>query len=76
MHVELAHCCTGCTGRCLRAACERACLHRARLHCTALQVNSSPYKEGWIIKVKMSNKAELGKLLDSGAYQKECEKAH
>lgn len=36
-------------------------------------VNSSPYKDGWIIKLKMADKAELNKLLDAAAYKKECE---
>eukprot|EP00958_Prasinococcus_capsulatus_P028377 scaffold6685_cov202-Prasinococcus_capsulatus_cf.AAC.3 len=31
-------------------------------------LNSSPYEEGWMIKVKMSNPAELEELLDSAAY--------
>lgn len=33
-------------------------------------VNSSPYDEGWIIKVEMSNPAELNDLLSSADYQK------
>ncbi len=37
------------------------------------QVNTSPFQDGWIIKVKMSNKGELGSLLDADAYSKECE---
>ncbi|KAG2437594.1 hypothetical protein HYH02_011234 [Chlamydomonas schloesseri] len=37
-------------------------------------VNTSPFKEGWIIKVKLSNKGELSSLLDADAYTKECEK--
>lgn len=32
-------------------------------------VNSDPYGNGWMIKVKMSNPAELDTLLDSAAYQ-------
>jgi glycine cleavage system H protein len=31
-----------------------------------------PYNEGWIIKVKMSDPAELEKLLDWEAYKKQC----
>lgn len=31
-------------------------------------LNSSPYEEGWMIKVKMSNPAELDELLDAAAY--------
>nr|BCL66155.1 glycine cleavage system protein H [Volvox reticuliferus]BCL66223.1 glycine cleavage system protein H [Volvox reticuliferus] len=37
-------------------------------------VNTSPFEEGWIIKVKLSNKGELGALLDADAYAAECEK--
>lgn len=32
-------------------------------------VNSSPYGEGWIIKIKISNKSELDSLLNAEAYQ-------
>lgn len=32
-------------------------------------VNSDPYGNGWMIKVKMSNPAELDTLLDSAGYQ-------
>ena len=31
-----------------------------------------PYNEGWIIKVKMSDPAELDRLLDWDAYKKQC----
>ncbi|GLI62918.1 glycine cleavage system protein H [Volvox africanus] len=37
-------------------------------------VNTSPFEEGWIIKVKLSNKGELAALLDADAYAAECEK--
>ena len=33
-------------------------------------VNTDPYGEGWIIKIKPSNKAELDDLLDAAAYKK------
>jgi len=33
-------------------------------------VNDSPYDEGWIIKVEMSNAAELNGLLSAADYQK------
>jgi glycine cleavage system H protein len=36
-------------------------------------VNKDPYKAGWIIKVKLSNKGELNNLLDAKAYEKQCE---
>ena len=32
-------------------------------------VNSDPYGEGWMIKVKMTNPSESGKLLDAEAYK-------
>jgi glycine cleavage system H protein len=32
-------------------------------------VNSDPYGNGWMIKVKMSNPGELDTLLDSAGYQ-------
>ncbi|MCP3930405.1 MAG: glycine cleavage system protein GcvH [Bacteroidetes bacterium] len=31
-------------------------------------VNSAPYKEGWIIKIEMSNPDELKELMDAEAY--------
>ncbi len=33
------------------------------------KVNSSPYGEGWIFKIKMSNPSEADSLLDVAAYQ-------
>ena len=32
-------------------------------------VNSDPYGEGWLFRIKASDSAELGNLLDAGAYQ-------
>jgi glycine cleavage system H protein len=32
-------------------------------------INSDPYGEGWLVKVKLSNTAELESLLDVGAYK-------
>lgn len=32
-------------------------------------VNSDPYGEGWMIKVKMTNPSEVGSLLDAEAYK-------
>ena len=31
-------------------------------------INESPYDEGWIIKMKVENSDQLGKLLDSKSY--------
>ena len=33
-------------------------------------INSAPYEGGWICKIKITDKAELAKLLDAGSYQK------
>ncbi len=33
------------------------------------QVNKDPYGEGWMIKVKLTNLAELDELLDAEAYK-------
>lgn len=32
-------------------------------------VNSEPYGEGWLFRIKASDATELDKLLDAGAYQ-------
>lgn len=32
-------------------------------------VNESPYEQGWMLVVRPSNKAELDRLLDVGAYE-------
>jgi len=32
-------------------------------------VNSDPYGEGWMIKVKISNNAQIEDLLDASAYR-------
>jgi glycine cleavage system H protein len=32
-------------------------------------VNSDPYGDGWIVKISISNAAELDNLLDAGAYE-------
>jgi len=31
-------------------------------------VNSDPYKEGWMVKIKIGNTAELDELMDAAAY--------
>jgi glycine cleavage system H protein len=36
-------------------------------------LNSDPYGEGWIIKLKLTDESSLSKLLDYAAYQKQCE---
>ena len=32
-------------------------------------VNKDPYGEGWIIKIRMTDPSEVGKLMDAAAYQ-------
>ena len=36
-------------------------------------VNSAPFAEGWLIKIKMSNPGELKNLISSEEYAKLCE---
>ncbi|HEY5810562.1 MAG TPA: glycine cleavage system protein GcvH [Povalibacter sp.] len=36
-------------------------------------VNQDPYGQGWLFKVKPSNKGELDQLLDAAAYEKALE---
>ncbi|CAA6674773.1 unnamed protein product [Spirodela intermedia] len=36
-------------------------------------VNSSPYEDGWMIKVKLSDPSELDSLLDPAKYTEHCE---
>lgn len=38
-------------------------------------LNSDPYGQGWIIKVKLSGEDALEKLLDHAAYQKQCDES-
>lgn len=37
---------------------------------TPENVNSDPYGEGWMIKIKISDTSQIEKLLDAGAYKK------
>ncbi len=39
-------------------------------------LNQDPYGKGWMFKLKPSSAAELDKLLDAAAYQKEIADAH
>ncbi|XP_059640625.1 glycine cleavage system H protein 3, mitochondrial-like [Cornus florida] len=39
-------------------------------------INSSPYEEGWMIKVKPSNLSELESLMGPKEYTKFCEEEH
>lgn len=40
----------------------------AALESTPELVNQDPYGEGWIIKIRMSDPAEAGQLMDAAAY--------
>ncbi len=40
-------------------------------------VNSDPYTKAWMIKIKMSNPADVNTLMDAAAYEKYCqERSH
>ncbi|HVM88307.1 MAG TPA: glycine cleavage system protein GcvH [Puia sp.] len=32
-------------------------------------INSDPYGEGWMVKIKLSNPADINKLMDAASYQ-------
>lgn len=38
-------------------------------------VNSSPYEDGWMFKIKIADEAELGALLDAAGYQSAIDEA-
>jgi glycine cleavage system H protein len=40
----------------------------ARLDAEPALVNSSPYGDGWMVKVKLSDESEKSGLMDAGAY--------
>lgn len=44
----------------------------AELEGTPESVNTDPYGAGWMIKVEMSNPAELDNLLDAAGYEAIC----
>lgn len=35
-------------------------------------LNTDPYGQGWIAKIKLTDESSLGKLLDYATYQKQC----
>jgi glycine cleavage system H protein len=35
-------------------------------------LNTDPYDQGWLVKIKLSSEDGLGDLLDYSAYQKQC----
>ena len=40
------------------------------------QVNESPYNDGWMLKIRMTDSAELDILLDANSYQAHIEADH
>ena len=40
------------------------------LETTPELVNKDPYNDGWMLRVKISNRSELSKLLDASTYRK------
>lgn len=36
-------------------------------------INSDPYGDAWLVKIKLSDPAELEELLDADAYRQHCE---
>ena len=45
----------------------------AELENTPEKVNQSPYGEGWFIRIRPTNAAEMDHLLDASAYGKYCD---
>jgi glycine cleavage system H protein len=41
----------------------------AELEATPEKLNSDPHKSAWLIRVKLADQAELGKLMDAKAYE-------
>ena len=54
---------------------QDAMLRTLEFHVGALQVNKDPYSEGWLMKVKLSDKGELKGLMDSAKYEDHCAKS-
>ena len=46
------------------------------LSATPELINEAPYGDGWLIKIRPSDKAELGQLLDAKAYEAAADAAH
>ena len=46
------------------------------LNATPELINQSPYGDGWIMRIRPSDVAELAKLLDAAAYQAIADAAH
>ncbi len=41
-----------------------------------MQINSSAYDDGWMMKVKVSDASELDDLMNATDYEKTIEEAH
>ena len=42
-----------------------------------VQVNSAPFTDGWMLKVKLTDPSQVDSLMDASAYEKHCdEDAH
>jgi glycine cleavage system H protein len=39
-------------------------------------LSKDPYEAGWLVKIKITNEANLAGLLDYAAYQKQCAEEH
>ena len=39
-------------------------------------LSRDPFGRGWLMKVRLNNPAEAGKLMDQATYQKECAAGH
>jgi glycine cleavage system H protein len=39
-------------------------------------LNTDPFGEGWMIRVRPSNREDLNKLLDRAAYESQCAEGH
>ncbi|MBE7559165.1 glycine cleavage system protein GcvH [bacterium] len=39
-------------------------------------INTSPYGDGWLFRIRMSNPDEVGQLLDAGKYQSTLDEEH
>lgn len=51
------------------ALCHDLCL------LSRLQVNSAPFSDGWMLKVKLTDPSQVDSLMDSAAYEKHCEES-
>ena len=40
------------------------------------QLNQDPYGKGWVVKIRLTDEADLKNLLDHKAYEKQCAEEH